>query len=639
MHATDRKNDLAVVKIEANGLAPLELGDSARLKDGQAVVALGNPHGLKHSVVAGVVSGRRDLDGRPMIQVAIPIEPGNSGGPLLDLQGRVQGLMTIKSQVTPNLGFAVPSQALRPLLLKPNPVPMSAWLTLGALDPDDWQPLLGSRWHQRAGRIRVEGPGNGFGGRSLCLSMHAVPELPYEVSVAVRLEDEAGAAGLAFHADGGVKHYGFYPSNVQLRLTRFEGPDVLSWKILRQEPSPHYRPGDWNTLKVRLEKNRIRCWVNDHVVFESDDAEWTAGRVGLAKFRDTVAEFKHFRVGRELPSSTAPHDVTARVLKTVEGLSPGAPLKPELLGRLAAEGSTAPEVLRVRAQALEQQAGQLRQLAQAAHQQAVLAELARVLQGKEEEVDLLRAALLIARLDNEDVDVEAYRAEVERMARKIGAGLARDAGEKARLAALNKHLFTERGFHGSRGDYYNRSNSYLSEVIDDGEGIPITLSVLYIELGRRLGLKLTGVGLPGHFVVRYTPATGEPQLIDVYEGGQTLSKEDAAGLVKAYTGEAPREQDLADVSKRAIVVRMIHNLLNGAASEQDAPAMLRYLDAILVVNPDAAQEHGRRAGLRLQTGDKSGALQDLDWLLEHRPEGLDLDQARRLREQLSRPEK
>src|ERR1700736_979903 len=82
------------------------------------------------------------------------------------------------------------------------------------------------------------------------------PAVPYEVAVTVRLDDESGAAGLIFHADGGDKHYGFYPSGGQLRLTRFEGPDVLTWKILNQEASPHYKPGDWNTLKVRIEKDR-----------------------------------------------------------------------------------------------------------------------------------------------------------------------------------------------------------------------------------------------------------------------------------------------------------------------------------------------------------------------------------------------
>src|SRR5262249_42582619 len=162
--------------------------------------------------------------------------------------------LTIKSLLTPNLGFAVAVNALKPLLAKPNPVPMSAWLTIGALDPDEWQPRGGSRWRRRAGRILVEGAGDGFGGRSLCLSPHPAPELPFEVAVTVKLADESGAAGLAFHADGVDRHYGFYPSAGQLRLTRFEGPDVFTWKVLRQQASPHYHPGDWNTLKVRLGK-------------------------------------------------------------------------------------------------------------------------------------------------------------------------------------------------------------------------------------------------------------------------------------------------------------------------------------------------------------------------------------------------
>ena len=76
---------------------------------------MGNPHGLKHSVVSGVISGRREIDGRKMLQLAMPVEPGNSGGPVLDMQGRVLGIVTMKSVVTENLGFAVEVNALKPL--------------------------------------------------------------------------------------------------------------------------------------------------------------------------------------------------------------------------------------------------------------------------------------------------------------------------------------------------------------------------------------------------------------------------------------------------------------------------------------------------------------------------------------------
>src|SRR5439155_17950941 len=104
-----------------------------------------------------------------------------------------------------------------------------------------------------------------------------------------------------------------------------------------------------------------------------------------------------------------------------------------------------------------------------------------------------------------------YRGELDRMAREISRELVPEADEPARLAALNKYLFDEHGFHGSRGDYYHRSNSYVNELLDDREGLPITLSVIYMQLPRKIGLKIVGVGLPGHFVVRHEPTDGEPQ--------------------------------------------------------------------------------------------------------------------------------
>ena len=97
VHAHDLKRDLAIIKIDAKDLKPLALGDSDKLKDGQAVIAFGNPKGLKYSVVGGVVSAVREVEGRKMIQLAVPVEPGNSGGPLVDMQGRVQGIVTLKS--------------------------------------------------------------------------------------------------------------------------------------------------------------------------------------------------------------------------------------------------------------------------------------------------------------------------------------------------------------------------------------------------------------------------------------------------------------------------------------------------------------------------------------------------------------
>jgi serine protease Do len=638
VHASDRNLDLAILRVDARGLSPLPLGDSDKLKDGQAVVALGNPRGLTHSVVAGVVSGQPKIDGRSMIQIAIPIEPGNSGGPLLDMQGRVQGIVTLKSLVTANLGFAGPVNQLKPLLAKPNPVPIGAWLTIGQLDRDDWQITGGAHWHQRAGHILVDGSGGGFAARSLCLSRRPVPELPYEVSVTVKLDDEAGAAGLAFLSDGGDRHYGFYPSNGQLRLTRFEGPDVFSWTVLRQDSSLHYRSGDWNTLKIRLEKQRMRCFVNDHLVYDVDEIGWTEGRVGLAKFRDTVAEFRDFRMGKSLTSVAPRAEAIERVGKTIATLPPTS-YTPDMLATLSKDAAISKDLLREKAGELERQAAALRQLAQAVHQKSVFTALARIVEGKDEAIDLVHGALLLAKLDNDEVDVDSYRAEVDRMAGKVSAALPKDASDNAKLAALDKFLFVDRGFHGSRGDYYNRSNSYLSEVIDDREGLPITLSVLYLELARRIGVRVEGVGLPGHFVVRHVSATGEPTVIDVYEGGKRLTKKEALALAEAYSGQAVDEQVLEPVGKRLILSRMLNNLLGVAQKERDVPSMLRYLDTLVLLDPTSARDRGIRAIVRAQSGDKAGAIEDVDWLLEKQPEGVDLDRLREFRQTLSRPQR
>ena len=127
VHASDRNLDLAIVQVDAGDskLPALPVGDSNTVKDGNPVVVMGNPHGLEHSIVSGIISGRREIEGRDMLQLAVPIEPGNSGGPVLDMQGTVHGIVTMKSAVKQNLGFAVATNDLKLLLDKPNPVPIN----------------------------------------------------------------------------------------------------------------------------------------------------------------------------------------------------------------------------------------------------------------------------------------------------------------------------------------------------------------------------------------------------------------------------------------------------------------------------------------------------------------------------------
>jgi len=632
VHATERTMDLALIKIDARNLPTLELGDSETLEQGQQVVALGNPHGLEHSVVAGVVSGTREVDGKPMIQLAIPIEPGNSGGPLLDMQGRVHGILTLKSLVTRNLGFAIAVNALKPLLDKPNPVPMSRWLTIGALDASQWSQLFGARWRQRAGRILVEGWGSGFGGRSLSLRNADVPSLPFDLTVSVRLEAEDGAAGLVFHADEQNRHYGFYPSNERLRLSRFDGPDVYSWKVLKEVRSRHYRPGEWNRLRVRVEKNKLQCFVNDELVIESDDAVYHTGRAGLAKFRHTVAEFKGFEVGSQLESARPSAQLVERVTEVAAGLSSRERFGRALIDELAGKSKASQAALRKHARLLEEQASQLRELADAVHQQQVHAELIDVLDHGDKEIDLLHAALLIAKLDNRDVDVRAYQEQVNKMVAEVSQAYAEEADAETKLKALDRFLFQEFGFHGSRTNYYHRSNSYLNEVIDDREGLPITLSVLYMELARRMGLDVVGVGLPGHFVVRLEPTEDKGQLIDPFNRGQRLDRDGAAALIKSMAGRLLGDEDLAAQSKKAILTRILRNLLRVAYEQEDATAMMRYVDTVLLISPKSGESRWLRAGLRYRAGRYAEAIEDVQWVLDNGADGVDPRRVRDLRE-------
>ena len=630
VHATDRNADVAVIRIEAKGLQPLALAAANSLRDGQEIIAIGNPHGLERSVVVGHVSGRRVIDGTEMIQLAIPIESGNSGGPLLDRSGQVHGILTLKSQVTRNLGFAVAANHIDELLDNPNPVLLDRWLTIGQLDSTEWLTLGGGLWRQRAGRIMVTGKGKGFGGRSLCLAKGALPGVPYEVGVQVKLDDESGAAGLVFEADGEDKHYGFYPSNGRLRFTRFDGPTVFTWNVIEDVDVPEYRKDDWNHLRVRVEEGGIRCYVNDQEIVVSSDQNLRKGRPGLVSFRGTEAAFRRFSFGAEVPRLQPDDAVWSQIEKTTVGFREIDASDTTLVKSLAGAGSTAVAALQLKADSLTRQSEQLRVLASQVHHHQIVEKLLNEVAVDDEKIDMFRAALQIACLDNQEIDCEASLADLRRLSASINAKLPVDANDADRLAMLDQVLFSELGFHGSRADYYNRSNSYVNEVLDDREGIPITLAVVYMELAKRLGVEIHGIGFPGHFLVRFDGADGNSEWIDVFERGKRLTREDLAKRYREQTGEPLNDSHLEASTSREILSRMLNNLLSIAIQEKDAQSMLRYLDAMLAIRPDSARSHFLRMLTARQLNDVEIAKRDARWLLIQQPSGIDLAMVKRL---------
>jgi regulator of sirC expression with transglutaminase-like and TPR domain len=256
------------------------------------------------------------------------------------------------------------------------------------------------------------------------------------------------------------------------------------------------------------------------------------------------------------------------------------------------------------------------------------------------EIDLYHAALLIAKLDNPDVDVAASRRALDRLAADVARAVPAKADEAVKLATLNRVLFDELGFHGSRGDYYNRSNSYVNEVLDDREGIPITLAILYMNLARRLGLMVEGVGFPGHFLVRYEPTAGEPRWLDVFERAAERTREELAARRRDEAGAEITDDDLAVATPKAILARMVNNLLSIAVREGGQADVLRYLDAILVITPESASDRVMRMVTAARLGRREAAVADARWLLERMPPEIDLDQVRGLLDRLEsdRPE-
>lgn len=251
--------------------------------------------------------------------------------------------------------------------------------------------------------------------------------------------------------------------------------------------------------------------------------------------------------------------------------------------------------------------------------------------------DLLKAALLIAVMDNAEVDPAAYVARVDQVADEIREEAGKNATEVERLSTLDRILFEEYGFHGSQWEYYTQSNSYLNEVIDDREGLPITLSVLYIELARRLELKVVGLGLPGHYVVRFEPKDPdtEQQIIDVFNRGKRLSRADAEQLIKA-ANYPPLPEFFEGQETSQIVKRMLNNLLGLAESERNDERALRYLETLVFLDTSDPQARARRLELRARTGRLAEALDDANWFIKEQPEGTNTDRLFELRAELQR---
>jgi len=250
-------------------------------------------------------------------------------------------------------------------------------------------------------------------------------------------------------------------------------------------------------------------------------------------------------------------------------------------------------------------------------------------------IELARACLMIARDAYPALDVAHYLGEIERFGLQLRAQLAAGGGAEEKLIALNDFVFGELGFAGNVDAYYDPRNSYLNEVIDRRTGIPISLSVLYIEIGRRIGLPLEGVSFPGHFLVRLR-LRGGMLVLDPFAGGAPQSEDDlrerlARVVPQAATGgipiEAlPLEQFLEPASHRQILARLLRNLKTIYRDADEPAQLLAVLNRILVVTPDASADLRDRGLVYQRLECWQPALADLAAYVEREPDAPDREE-------------
>jgi regulator of sirC expression with transglutaminase-like and TPR domain len=240
-----------------------------------------------------------------------------------------------------------------------------------------------------------------------------------------------------------------------------------------------------------------------------------------------------------------------------------------------------------------------------------------------EQFSLAEACLLIAEDQYPGLDIAACVAKLDAIAVTVRGRLAADAPAEQKVAALNAHLFGELGFRGNAAVYYDPRNSYLNEVLERRTGIPITLSIVYLEIGRRLGLRVQGVSFPGHFLVKL-PLQRGALVLDPFSGGEPCSATELrTRLDQALPGKPDLEPYLAPATPREIVARVLRNLKGIYLESAQPERALAVMHRLLLVVPESAEELRDRGLVYAALDCFRPALADLQSYLRRSPDAPD----------------
>jgi len=236
----------------------------------------------------------------------------------------------------------------------------------------------------------------------------------------------------------------------------------------------------------------------------------------------------------------------------------------------------------------------------------------------EEAFSLDRAALTMALEEYPDIAIQEYLRRLDTLAARVEVLVGIDRSPLNVIESLNKVLFVQEGFRGNAEDYYDPRNSYINEVLDRKMGIPISLSVVYIEVARRINFPIEGVGFPGHFFIKHSTDEREI-LVDPFDLGRILTLNDCQELLdRLHEATVTMTPSLLQaMDKRAIITRMLYNLKGIYTQKEHYQRALSAIEKILMLNPGLTSEVRDRGLLYMQTSMFANAVSDLEYYLAH----------------------
>lgn len=236
----------------------------------------------------------------------------------------------------------------------------------------------------------------------------------------------------------------------------------------------------------------------------------------------------------------------------------------------------------------------------------------------EETLFLDRAALIMATEEYPDLDIQEYLQRLDVYAARAETLIGEDRSAVNIIKNINEVLFVQEGLRGNDEDYYDPRNTYLNEVLDRKLGISVSLSVIYMEVAKRISFPIKGIGFPGHFLIKHVDKDRDI-IVDAFNLGRILTLNDCQELLdKIYNGTVSMNPSLLQpMEKRAILTRMLYNLKGIYTQKEQYPQALSVIEKILMLNPWTPSEMRDRGLIYMQTSLFAKALADLESYLAH----------------------